>query len=522
MNDFIKYGDTYLRRGDNGSLFPITDRETLQGLKMGQLPYNSISNNRGLQFNSQDLNNASSSNSTNSMQASGSNPVDMKSVLQDALTKAISNYQGVSNASELEQKKQELLRKQLLSPIGKYAPGGNVSSLGSSGALNALGNAGKEYNPAIQELQLQINTARQGDAQSLSNLTKLLSLAKSTGMFGASGLANQDTAITNFGGNEVLINKQTGDVIKTLGPSKGSLLESNNPSNPYNPSVGGGESFLKTLSPQNAALVKGVANYKLSLSKITSLRSSAREKLTRMVMQYDPTFDMTQYATRAAIRKDFTSGKSSRSIRSLNTAVGHLKSLSEAFKKLDNTSYPIWNKIKNFGIEETGGGIITAVKNNINAVAGEMATVFKNSSGTDQEIKAWKDEISASQSPAQVKAGIDKMIELMGSRLTAFNSQWKSGIGKPKDFRILSDNSRKILSSMGVDVNAIDPTSVVQNNVKSSNQNTDFSDIEKYITPDPATKTATIPRSVWETLGARMDPLLKNIAESGYKLLVTN
>ncbi len=226
----------------------------------------------------------------------------------------------------------------------------------------------------------------------------------------------------------------------------------------YNPNVSGGEDFLKTLSPQDASLVKGVANYKLNIARISSLRSSAREKLMKMVMQYDPTFDMTQYGTRESLRKDFTSGKSSQSIRSLNTAVGHLQSLSESFKNLDNSSIPIWNAIRNFGISETGGGEITSVKNNINAVAGEMATVFKNSSGTDQEIKAWKDEMSASQSPEQVKAGIEKMIELMGSRLSAFKSQWKSGMGRPIDFKILSDKSKKILSSMGVNVNSIDPS----------------------------------------------------------------
>lgn len=52
-------------------------------------------------------------------------------------------------------------------------------------------------------------------------------------------------------------------------------------------------------------------------------------------------------------------------------------------------------------------------------------------------------------------------------------------------------------------------------------QTTDtFDDVVEYIIPDPTTKTAYIPRSVWNTLGPRMDALLADVASDGYTLKI--
>jgi len=70
------------------------------------------------------------------------------------LFKKIEDYQ--SDIDNLEAQRQSLLKQQLLSPVGKYAPGGDVSQLGVVGALNAVKTAGSEYEPAIQSLEKQI------------------------------------------------------------------------------------------------------------------------------------------------------------------------------------------------------------------------------------------------------------------------------------------------------------------------------------------------------------------------------
>lgn len=223
-----------------------------------------------------------------------------------------------------------------------------------------------------------------------------------------------------------------------------------------------GSELLNTLTPVDKATVQALLDYtknpaNLSLRKGAGESQSEREKFLGMAHLIDPSYDETQYAARSAVKKDFTSGKSAQNIRSLNTAVGHLNSLSEAADNLDNASVGLWNKVKNVGLSAVGDPRVVAFNTAATAVEGELASVFKGMGATDQEIKVWRDNLSSSQSPEQLHAAIDTAIELMGSRMQALSSQYEIGLGKPKDFKILNDKSRDILTKLGADVEALDP-----------------------------------------------------------------
>jgi hypothetical protein len=214
---------------------------------------------------------------------------------------------------------------------------------------------------------------------------------------------------------------------------------------------------LQGLSKIDADTVKAIAEYRFPVS---NLRNKQMMALVKRAYVYDPTFDAKEYATRAAVRKDFTSGKASQTSLSLNTAVGHLASLSKAATDLDNSSLQLWNTISNKGLAATGDPRTVRFNTAANAVAGELATVFKNTSGTDQEIKSWKDQISTSQSPQQLQASINEAVLLIGSRLEALHNKYEQGLGRKADFQILSAKSRQILKGLGVDVDKYDPASV--------------------------------------------------------------
>ena len=158
------------------------------------------------------------------------------------------------------------------------------------------------------------------------------------------------------------------------------------------------------------------------------------------------------------MRQDFTSGKTANIIRSLNTAIGHLESFKKSADALGNVSLTALNRLKNAGGTQLGSPTVKNFDVVKNAVAGEMATVFKQTAGTDQEIQGWKDTVNASESPEQLRGAIDKMLELMNSRMQALQNQYEVGLGKPKNFRFLSDKSQKILTDFGIDINSWDPT----------------------------------------------------------------
>jgi hypothetical protein len=230
-----------------------------------------------------------------------------------------------------------------------------------------------------------------------------------------------------------------------------------------------GEQFLETLPPDQAGIVRAIADYMVDLTKVTSLRTgrggvSARERMAQLVLQYDPTYDQTQFTARSRTRLDFSSGKAANNIRSLNTAVHHVVTLSEKIENLENAAEgdfsiftQLYNTVKNKFYTESGDPRITEFGIAANAVESELASLFKGTGATDQEIKAWREQLHSSQSVEQLQGAIITALNLLEGRLSALDKQWVSNMHKPRDFRILSDSSRALLEMMGIDAEAFDP-----------------------------------------------------------------
>lgn len=228
---------------------------------------------------------------------------------------------------------------------------------------------------------------------------------------------------------------------------------------PTIPGAGGelmGEEFLATLNPTAREIVRKIANYELDLTKIASLRNpknteSERKMLAGLVSRYDPTYDMTQFAARNKSRQDFTSGNAARNIRSLNTAVKHLAALEQTGKALDNARLPAYNAVANTLSRQSGDKRVTNFKSALTAVTDELATLFKGTAGTDEQIKHWRASVSENMSPEQMKGQMETLAELVSGRLAALESQYESIMGRPAPpGAILSNESRNILERMGL------------------------------------------------------------------------
>ena len=94
--------------------------------------------------------------------------------------------------------------------------------------------------------------------------------------------------------------------------------------------------------------------------------------------------------------------------------------------QLNNSEWWAKNYLGNFIETQTGSPVVTNFKTALNAVAGEMATLFKQTGGTDVEISSWKNNISAANSPEQLSGAIDTMLGLMATRLSVINEKYKS------------------------------------------------------------------------------------------------
>lgn len=216
------------------------------------------------------------------------------------------------------------------------------------------------------------------------------------------------------------------------------------------PNVSGtGEAALQGLPDQVKTLIRKTANYEIDPRATTSFRGIQRPEFFSRLAAYDPTYDQTQYATKSAVRREFTVGNASRNIRALNTAIGHIGQLGDAVDALNNGNLPVLNKIANVYKTQTGQSapvVFDAIKN---AVSGELATTFKGVSGTDQEIANMSQTIHNAQSPNQLRDIAKTYGQLLSSRLDALNSQYQEGMGKPADFGILNAKSAQILQKLG-------------------------------------------------------------------------
>lgn len=194
-----------------------------------------------------------------------------------------------------------------------------------------------------------------------------------------------------------------------------------------------GDDFLGKLPKSTADQVKALAEGRMQFPAGFALKSPYWQNMISMVSQYDPNFDAINYQSRAATRKDFTSGASSKNVTAINTAIGHLDSLDKAASALDNGSTPFINSIKNTVLPQLGGtqkaANLRTFQQAKEAVANELMRVFRGTGASSSDTQKWAETINAADSPPALKAAIRSAVDLLDSRITALDVQYKRGMG---------------------------------------------------------------------------------------------
>lgn len=201
------------------------------------------------------------------------------------------------------------------------------------------------------------------------------------------------------------------------------------------------------MDPKMKQLATQIANYEIAPSP----RAAWWPAAMTAAKQINPDFDETQYAARQGLRNDFTKGNTAQAIVSANKLVGHMDALRSAGEKLKNSNFPIWNQVANsWDSNVMGKGDVTAYNVKANAVAEELMKVFRGTgAGSVQEVQQWQQNFNSAQSPEQQQKALNAGIDLMMSRMTPLQSQWKNGMHSAKDFPIFNEASQKILEQFG-------------------------------------------------------------------------
>jgi hypothetical protein len=215
------------------------------------------------------------------------------------------------------------------------------------------------------------------------------------------------------------------------------------------PSGPTGADYLKTLPKPVADQVKAISEGRIPIPGGFALKTPYWQQRMMMVSQYDPSFDATNYASRAATRKDFTSGKSAQNITSFNTAIGHLGELDKSIDALGNSDYTTYNQINNAAAGPMGNrDRQVALKNfNVarNAVKEELTRAFKGTAGSLAEVEDWNNQINEADSPAALHAAVKKGVDLLESRINAVGEQYNRGMKTTADpVTLLSPQAQEV------------------------------------------------------------------------------
>ena len=214
--------------------------------------------------------------------------------------------------------------------------------------------------------------------------------------------------------------------------------------------------FTENLSKEQIGIARKIANYELPLPSSFSMSKPYWQGIIGQAIKINPNFDIKDYQFRISVKRDFTSGKNSINIKSLNQSIAHLGELKKAGDKLINSPIELWNRIANTGLSAIGDPRVKNFTTAQNAVDGELSTVFKGTSGTDQEIKSWKEQTSSSNSPEQIQGAIRTAVDLVASRVAIIKDQYESNMKQPLDMAIIYPKSLKILKEMGIDTGQFD------------------------------------------------------------------
>lgn len=210
-----------------------------------------------------------------------------------------------------------------------------------------------------------------------------------------------------------------------------------------------GDAYLQSLPEAMRSQVKAIVEGRMQPPSGFALKSPQIQSLMRAAAQYEPGFDLTKWSARASTAKDFSSGQAAKNVTSLNTVVGHLADLKEKADALDNSRIPLWNEVVNAVSSASGSPEVNNFNLARNAVADELAKVFKGSGISDHEIAQWKGTLNAAQSPAQLKGAVKTAIGLMESRLVALNDQRDRGMATQSEPRsLLNDKSKAGLAKI--------------------------------------------------------------------------
>jgi hypothetical protein len=217
-----------------------------------------------------------------------------------------------------------------------------------------------------------------------------------------------------------------------------------------------GADYLKTLSPADQATIRALDEGRLAFPMNAGMRSPFWQEKLSQVAQYDPTFDATNFNARAKARANAISGKLGQSNNALNTALGHLQTLSD---QIDGTAshggFPFAttvNAVENAYSRGRGDPGITNFNDTATKLADELEAVYRNGGGAEQGVVRQLRNLDPNMSRDQKVGVIHNAMDLLASKMAANLSQYNFGMSGKPEWEMLDPHAREIFEKNAPDI----------------------------------------------------------------------
>jgi hypothetical protein len=190
------------------------------------------------------------------------------------------------------------------------------------------------------------------------------------------------------------------------------------------------------LSPQLEAQAQAIARGDAPMPTGLGTNNLRNQAIVNRVYEINPNLDTGAYKVTQEGRKNWTqpNGKGAQQIQQFDRAASHAVAMDEVIDNLGNTNLPVWNKVANDYLRNTGQAAPVDFDMAKKIVSDEvMKTVLGSNAGTGAEREALQHDFSSASSPAQLKAVLARARDLMSAQGTAMERSYKNST-KLEDF----------------------------------------------------------------------------------------
>lgn len=193
-------------------------------------------------------------------------------------------------------------------------------------------------------------------------------------------------------------------------------------------------------------LVDAIGQYKQSPASLS--RSPRNMALMDEVMRQYPDYDATKYQAKKDAQVAFAKGPQSNLLRSADVSVQHLDTADQLAGGLTQSKYPAINAVENWWKNQTGDPSIAKFNTAKSVVSDEINKFIIGGGGALADREQLQNQLSAANSPDQLKGITNTLRTLMAGQLKGLQGQFvNAGLGSPDDF--LSKLSPRTVGALG-------------------------------------------------------------------------